>query len=280
MCYYKKRTYVLLSKTKTSYMNNSNQFLLARQSYQEILDELHPEYSNNILSTGSPILDKVIPTLGPLPPATIPLGIARDGLPVLMNLDKPSTGPLMIIADGKSGKTDFLKTLAINTNHDGNSGDIQFGVVTNSPEEWKQVDILPGSMGIWPADHPSAGDFLTRLIYWAEALPGSRQFILLLIDDLDMMKDLSLVCRHALRWLFMNGPTRHIWPVVSLNTCRIGENVKWLDLIPTYIFGKIVSEKDLSLLRDIPDNPNNLLPMSEFTVRLKEGWIIFSISFE
>src|SRR5512139_2827767 len=60
----------------------------------------------------APKLDRVLADIGPLPPEALFLGIASDGLPVLLNLHNPHPGPMLVAGDAGSGKTTFLRTIA------------------------------------------------------------------------------------------------------------------------------------------------------------------------
>ena len=91
-----------------------------------------------------------------LPGGSILLGLAEDGLPLLLNVYDPTPGPILIAGDQGIGKTSFLKWLAYSSSLF-EPGDIQFGVVTPFPEEWNESD-LPNGLGIWPADIRHIGE--------------------------------------------------------------------------------------------------------------------------
>jgi hypothetical protein len=259
-------------------MVNTDQFILGHQAYQEILEELHQGQIVKTPSTQPPVLDRGTNSLGPVPYGTLLLGIAKDGLPVLLNLNEPKTGPLLIVGDRDTGKTNFLKSLALNIGINDHPADIQFGVLTNFLEEWSDLEASPDTMGVWPAYHRSAGDFLSRLIQWSEALPESKQYVILLIDDLDLMTNLNLITRHALHWVFDNGPEHHIWPVVTMNNRHLFENKKWLDFFHTYIFGSVSQLDKLIFATETPDNLVRLNPGNEFMAKIADSWIVFSIT--
>ncbi len=85
---------------------------------------------------------------------------------------------------------------------------MQFGVVTNYPDEWGHLAELEHCVGIFPTYHDAAIDFLSSLSGWAHANKGSDQAILLLVDDLESMEHIDFDARQTLRWLLLRGPAR------------------------------------------------------------------------
>ena len=59
-----------------------------------------------------PPLNEVLAEFGPMPPEALFLGVASDGLPVLLNLHDPIPGPSLITGDAGTGKTGLLQTIA------------------------------------------------------------------------------------------------------------------------------------------------------------------------
>lgn len=256
----------------------SEQIQLALQAYQEVKEELHPDgLAASPLPAFSDI-GQVIAGLGPLPQEALLLGLASDGLPVLMDLVDPAPGPVLVLGERLSGKTAFLQSLARQTNPFHDPGDIQFGAITPFPDEWDQLETLPGCLGIWPANHPTAAEFLMRLIGWADALTVGKQNVLLLLDGLDWMTGFSPETRRDLHWLLTHGPERHIWPIVTAEAQRFEEIAPWMDCFHTRIFGH-VGQRDLarSLIEDPHADLTALLAGAQFTLHSQEGWLCFSI---
>ncbi len=94
----------------------------------------------------------------PVSRGSLLLGLAEDGLPVLLDLYDPAPGPLLVAGDGGSGKTAFLQSLARATGLQ-DPGDIQFGVVTPFPEEWTAAGDpapMPGGLAGLSSVRPGA----------------------------------------------------------------------------------------------------------------------------
>ncbi len=191
------------------------------------------------------------------------LGLAEEGFPLMLDLFDPSLGPILVAGDGGSGKTSFLQSLAWASNTQ-DPGDILFGVVTPFPEEWTGYDPLPNSLGTWPAFHGSAFQFLSRLVSWAEVLPGSRQVILVLIDGLDLFTTNGVRLLRDLHWLLTYGPRRQIWPVVSVNPGRMPRMEAWLDYFQTRVVGRIKRQETARMILNDPGkNLAGLLPREQ-----------------
>jgi hypothetical protein len=239
-------------------MATTDQFLLAYQAYQEVQAELR---QGEQAPAASPIVD-----VEAIPSGSLLLGLAEDGLPVLLDLYDPAPGPLLVAGDGGCGKTAFLKSLARATDLD-DPGDIQFGVLTPFPEEWRDHEALPGCLGIWPAYHASAHEFLKQLISWAETLGQTRQVVLLFVDGLDLLTTSSTELRGALRWLLSNGPERQVWPVVTINPGRLAR---------LRILGRV---KHAQTARQLANGQEldlcALAPSAQFGLLRSEGWLKF-----
>ena len=256
-------------------MSTTDQFLLALNAYQEIQAELHHAQPPQPDSPEKPTA--AVPAAPPasLPAGSLLLGMAEDGLPVMLDLYDPAPGPLLVAGDGGSGKTAFLQSLARASNLQ-DPGDIAFGVLTPFPEEWTALETLPLCLGVWPAFHPSASDFLAQLVNWAKILPETRQVVLLLFDGLDLMNAGDYQSQHDLRWLLMYGPERHIWPVISVNPARLTRLKAWLEYFHTRVIGQVKhAQSARSLVKDPQISLDDLLPGKQFGLIQSAGWLKF-----
>jgi hypothetical protein len=248
-------------------MATTDQFLLAYQAYREVQAELQQSAQARAASAGVDV--------EAIPSGSLLLGLAEDGLPVLLDLYDPAPGSLLVAADGGCGKTALLKSLARAADLH-NPGDIQFGVLTPFPEEWRDHESLPACLGIWPAYHPSAQEFLKQLISWAETLGETRQVVLLFVDGLDLLTTSGSALRAALRWLLSNGPERQVWPVVTANPGRLARLQSWLECFPTRILGQVRHSQTAGVLAGGQDlDLGGLIPSAQFGLLRAEGWLKF-----
>ena len=244
----------------------------------EALNELKPEIDSarQVKPTPAlPSLNEVLAGYGPMPSSALFLGVASDELPVLLNLHDPIPGPVLITADPGAGKTVFLQTVALAAGKMHQPEDVQFGVLTNHPDEWNGFDAIPNNVGIFPLYHQSAEDFILSLASWAHENKTSEQAVLLLLDDLEAASNLDFDARQNLRWLLLRGPARHVWPVITLNPNRMGNVMPWLEAFRTRIFGTIQDPRHMQQLDAVSAELQSLNSGSHFTLREGDHWLRF-----
>jgi len=115
-------------------MSTNRQFSLALQALTEPNTDTSTPPPSGQPVPAAPSLSTVLAEMGPLPHQSLFLGVASDGLPVLLNLHDPQPGPMLVAGDAGSGKTAFLQTLAHSVEQTHQSNDVQFGVITNYPD--------------------------------------------------------------------------------------------------------------------------------------------------
>lgn len=262
-------------------MTTNRRFSLALQALTELKTETSPPPAKP--KPTAPILSDVLAEIGPIPSEALFLGIASDGLPVLLNLYDAHPGPMLIAGDAGSGKTDFLQTIAHSAAQTHHPDDIQFGVVTNYPEEWESTKDMPHRAGVFPVGHRSTQEFIHSLAQWAHSNKNTHQCMLLLVDDLESVASLALESVQDFRWLLLRGPARRVWPLVTVNAPRYGQVISWLPNFRTRIFGQVANGQVAEALgADKASGLNQLEPRLQFSMREKamhshpaENWLRF-----
>lgn len=220
-------------------MPTHRQFSLALQA----LTEMKTDSSTQPAVGMPPALRDVLAEIGPLPLEALFLGVASDHLPVLLNLYDPHPGPMLIAGDAGSGKTAFLLTIAQSIVQTHSAADIQFGVITNYPDEWERIEATPHQVGVFPVGHQSTGEFMKSLTAWAHSNKNTHQCVLLLVDDLESVASLDVETVQHFRWLLLRGPARRVWPIVTLNAPRYGQVISWLQNFRTRVFGRVANAR-------------------------------------
>ena len=256
--------------------DETNRYELMMEAFTEVISETDASHQTKPIPV-QPTLNQVLADFGPMPDEALFLGVASDELPVLLNLHDSIPGPLLILGDSGSGKTALLQTIAqaIGSMHQPDK--VQFGALTNHPDEWSGLEEVPNNVGIFPIQHRSSEDFILSLASWAHGNKSSRQSVLLLLDDLEAVSSMEMDAVQNLRWLLLRGPSRRVWPIITLNSDRIRNMEPWLDAFRTRIFGKINNPNVLRKLDVEHADLESLTSGSAFTMSEGDHWLRFSI---
>ncbi len=226
----------------------------------------------------APSLEKILSEIGPLPRQALFIGIASDGLPVLLNLHDPTPGPMLVIGEKGAGKTTFLKTIgrALSLTHP--EEDAQYGVITTQPKEWDQVEKTVHRVGIFDVTQAGAQELVQSLASWAHSNRDTTQSVLILIDDLEAMVKMEPEALQHFRWLLLRGPARRVWPIITLRAEGYGEVLPWLENFRTRVFGRVT---DTQIAQALSGDPKSGLSQLEagrqFVLRENSGWLRFGL---
>jgi len=246
----------------------------------EALTELKPEIEAARQIKRAPALppmSEVLNEFGPMPPEALFLGIASDGLPVMLNLYDPVPGPILIAGDSGTGKTAFLQSIAVAAGRTHQPEELQFGALTSHSDEWSALEDIPNNVGVFSLLDRSAEDFIHSLASWAHGNKTSRQSVLLLLDDLEIASNLDFDARQNLRWLLLRGPARRVWPIITLNPNRMENILPWLDAFHTRVFSSIQDSQHIQKLDAEKTELESLNPGTQFSLRERDYWIRFWI---
>ena len=225
-----------------------------------------------------PVLSSVLADISPLPHEAIFLGMAEDGLPILLNLYDPVPGPILITGDPSSGKTALLQTIARAAELLHPSDKVQYGIITQKPDEWKQFYRSENSAGIFRTTDDNTRELLKSLVSWAHRNKGSEQSILLLIDDLLSISKLDEQTQQDLRWLLLRGPHRRIWPFATMSAAHAQELGDWLDFFHTRLFGHVKNSGDAYFVTGTREEGlESLAPKTQFAMREGNNLLRFLI---
>lgn len=259
-------------------MNNSKYYPLALEALVELAPEIAAARLESQSRPEHPALDNVLHGLGALPEGALFLGMANDGLPVLLNLYDPIPGPLMLVGDHNSGKTDMLKSIVVASSKLYEPENIQFSVATHETNDWVELESLPHSAGIIQIQGNEAQELVSSLYDWAHQNAHSQQVVLFFLDGLDKIGDWDETTKSHLRWLLMRGPSRRIWPILTLNSTLIGDAKEWFSLFKTFIYGKISNSSLADVLTGAGRaNLGTLREGVEFCMKEGNHWLPFWI---
>ncbi|MBI5945468.1 MAG: hypothetical protein HY864_13960 [Chloroflexi bacterium] len=255
-------------------MNTTNHLSLMIDALTELAEEEQAHRTPPM--AGLPTLSSVLANASPLPREAAFLGLAEDGLPVLLNLYDPIPGPILICGDQACGKTSLLQVITSASEQHHTPSEVQYSVITQYPNEWDGFRGHQNNAGIYATLDPTAEDLLQSLVTWAHNNKGNQQSILLIIDNLEPVTQLSQQTEQNLRWLLLRGPSRRVWPIVTINSHRAKTIEPWLDFFRTRLFGRTRNSNDSTLLTGNPNKAlDDLTAGSQFTMREGSNWLNF-----
>ncbi|MCX7609685.1 MAG: hypothetical protein N2049_10775 [Anaerolineales bacterium] len=196
------------------------------------------------------------------------LGVSESGRALGLDVYDPEQGSVLISGDGGCGKTSLLHALAVAS---ADLPNVFFGALTPFPQEWRAYEALPNCLGIWRSDHPAGIECLRQIMDQADALTKTRQVILLLVDNFDLM-NLGPSGNCCIRWLVTEGPTYQIWPVLVLHPMRLHRLGDLLEQCRTRIFGHVRRYRTACLLTGEPPlDLGGLIPGLQFYLSSPQG---------
>ena len=256
-------------------MDIANRFSLMIDALTELAEEEQAQQASPRPASNPPTLKSIITETSTLPDTALFLGLAEDELPILLDLYDPIPGPILIAADQAGGKTSFLQMVARAAEALHNPSEVQSAIITQYPDEWETFKDSQSVVGVYSTHEDVACELLQSLVTWAHNNKEKGQFILLLIDDLESITRLDQQAGQNMRWLLLRGPSRRIWPIVTINSSRANKTEAWLGFFRTRLFGQI---KDASNSHFIANDPNKVfdnLVSSQFTMREGNNWLNF-----
>jgi hypothetical protein len=257
-------------------MTTNRRFSLDLQALTELKTETSTPPSTDKPIPAVPALHDVLAKIGSFPSEALFIGVASDGLPVLLNLYDPHPGPILVAGDAGAGKTAFLQTIAHSVALTHRADDVQFAIITNYPEEWESIESIPHRAGVFPVGLSRTEEFLNSLSTWAHSNKNTQQCILLLVDDLESVASLDPESVQNFRWLLLRGPVRRVWPIVTLNAPRYGQVISWLQNFRTRFFGRVVNQRVAEALGgDKAAGLDQFEAGIQFSMREKENWLRF-----
>jgi hypothetical protein len=222
-----------------------------------------------------PTLENVLAKFMPLPKDGLFLGVASDGLPVLLNLSDPRPGALLLLGDSQTGKTDFLQGVACAASTTHSPNHLRFAVVTTHRQEWEEWESTPHCLGVWEASDTSLRDLLFDLSERVQ-LSGSHETLLLLVDDLQSLANLDSETQENLHWLLANGSSGRVWTIATLNADQASGLHLWVRDFGTRIYGRIADPVLADRLTPMPGaNLRTLFSGAQFCIREKSHWLRF-----
>ena len=227
------------------------------------------------------VLDDVIEHHRSLPEGSLILGVDPEEKPLVLSLDDPSFGSLLILGDIRECNHKHLLALLESAQRLNKPEILQIDVITPSPERFKSTSsnlrTVIGSRE--EAVFGLLGDYLSSV----EQRMRDRRTLpyqILVLDEIDVLVGgLAEESLRFLRWIMRRGPQVGIWPVATLESGRLANfDRKTYRTFGFRMYGRMSEAEVVTRYTEFsPDELRSLLPGSEGCFKLDGNAIAFSI---
>ena len=229
-------------------------------------------------------VNALLGSLEPMPQNAILLGRCADGLPFLMSLGDPELGAILIGCEQGYGKTHHLQVLVDSALQSHSPHNLQVAVLTLNPEEWNRLAGQPLAekyiQGMTAWYDPQAESLIASLTELAESRrDGQRRGpdVLLVLDDLPALQDLSWEAQVNLRWLLEYGSQSGVWIVATINAREADGLRYWIEIFRTRIVGRVGDETSTGILTQHAVAPLEDLAPGEFKAWTGADWVGYTL---
>ena len=246
---------------------------------QKQLTKLKTNRSRVSFTTG-----ELLSSIQPLPRRAVLLGRCSDGLPFLLTLSDPEMGAILIGGDSGCGKTHHLQVMVDSLLWSSAPHELQITILTHHTEEWSGLREGPEKQKSVQAIHAwyddAAEGTIQSLMELAENRRDTTQAdpqVVLILDDLNFVEELSFEAQMTLRWLLTYGAQSNIWVIGTINSGLAAKFRYWLEAFRTRIIGHMRSKARLADLTLVNGLQMKTLEPGEFRVWTGEDWLTYQI---
>ena len=245
-------------------------------------------FGSNLLSSGdddvisrhdtSVFVDRSNPfaVFQPLPPFSTVLGICDDGLPLLLDLNDPNPGAILISGQQHSGITRLLKSIIFSACTLNTIDQLYFYLITPNPGTNHDIGNLDHCYGVYSSYDKASCELVVDLSALVEQRKSGRHLgtkCILAIDNLyEMIKHQDFEVINHLRWLYRFGANNGIWVISTLESERtnlIEDGL--LDEQKTHI----VAGSEALLLSDASHQNQIRQDIQSYRTRIGREWVDF-----
>jgi len=160
----------------------------------------------------------------PLPPFSTVLGVCDDGLPLLLDLNDPNPGAILISGQQHLGITRLLRSIILSACTLNTPDQLYFYLITPNPGINRDIGNLDHCYGVYSSYDKSACELVIDLASLVEQRKSGRHLgtkCILAVDNLyEMIKHQDFEVINHLRWLFRFGANNGIWVISTLESER------------------------------------------------------------
>lgn len=232
-------------------------------------------------------LDQLIKQNPGLPAHAAVLGVCEDGLPVLLDLNDPAPGALVVIGDEREAQLEILRTAVTSIAGRNSPRSVQFIVFSCEPGAWQDWVREKGfdrhCLAIESSDGEMVRDWIVRLADWTEQRrlgQANGPSLLLVMDTLNFLPALNYDIRLNFEWMAKEGPQAQIWPlaVISTDLARALSVRRMLRAFQTRVIGYADQTEDYIALAGLNQQEmQDFGQRGEFMVKAGDAWLRFRL---
>ena len=212
----------------------------------------------------------------PLPAYSTVLGICEDGLPLILDLNDPNPGAILISGRSHTGKTQLLRSILVSACSSNSVEQLYFYLI--SPDPGSHIDLrnLDQCYGVFSAYDKSACELIVDLSGLVEQRKSGRHLgvkCILAIDNLyEFIKHQDFEVINHLKWLSQFGANNGIWMISTIETDRS-------NLVETELLNEqkthILSGSDRRRIPEMTSDNQQEQHLQCFRTRIGSEWIDF-----
>jgi hypothetical protein len=212
----------------------------------------------------------------PLPAYSTVLGICEDGLPLVLDLNDPNPGAILISGGRDTGKSQLLRSILSSACATNTVDQLYFYLITPSPGNQSDLNNYSQCYGILSSYDKATCELIVELAALVEQRKSGRLLgvkCILAIDNLyELIKHQDFDVINHLKWLYRFGASNGVWLISTLESER--SNLIEPELL-TEQKTRIISGSERWILTD----SNSALPMKDhlrsYRTRIGNDWVDF-----
>jgi hypothetical protein len=179
------------------------------------------------------------------PTGSMVLGWCEDGLPMVLDLNDPSPGAVLLTGEWNAGIGDVFQLLLMSAIKINLPRFFRFGILSSSPERWEgwiPDEEKRRNIGITHLHLAEAEWMILKLAERGRAISLGLQLPrinLIIIDDLEEVDHFSFETRLSLEWLLREGANLGIWIFSYCDPQKLFKNSKLQHSFKTRILGHV-----------------------------------------
>ena len=272
-------------------MSASNVLLQTTQTFQGLVPEIRPsciQKSRSVFSkipNGIPVtVGRLLSQIEPKPKQAMLLGQCQDGLPILMGLDDPTVGAILVSGENSCGKTHQCQVMVDSALQLHAADELQISILTLHPEEWayltadRQRQASIHGIHAW-YDYRSE-KMVKGLSNLAEMRRDGCQYQtrhMIILDDLNFVEYLSYEAQMIIHWLLAYGSQLGFTMIASINSVYYSDFRYWIDIFRTRILGKTDSQDEGDVLAMHPGSETETLAPGYYRVWTEGAWLTYQL---